>query len=232
MVFLHGWGDSHTTFSRLVRNFDAEYECIRVDLPGFGGSQPPDSVWGLDEYASFVARFLDALKVTPYVLIGHSNGGAVVIKATANGVLHPKYIILLAAAGIRNKQKLRRFTVQIIAKTGKVATRPLPERYRRSLRKKIYGSVGSDMLVEPHLQETFKKTVRQDVQADAAKILIPTLLLYGSDDTATPPMYGEIYASLLAQSKLVFIPHAGHFLHHDAEDMVVSQMLSFLKGAA
>lgn len=71
------------------------------------------------------------------------------------------------------------------------------------------------MLVMPQLQETFKKTVRQDVQVDAAQILEPTLLIYGEKDRATPPLFGEIYQNLINGSMLEIVGGAGHFVHHD-----------------
>ena len=84
------------------------------------------------------------------------------------------------------------------------------------------------MLIVPELQETFKKTVAQDVQADAAKLTLPTLLIYGDQDTATPVWFGERYHELMGDSTLEVLGNAGHFVHIDREAEVVSAIEGFL----
>jgi pimeloyl-ACP methyl ester carboxylesterase len=81
----------------------------------------------------------------------------------------------------------------------------------------------------PQLQETIKKTVRQDVQADASKISVPTLLIYAADDHAVPQSSGKRYQQLIANSQLEIIPEAGHFVHHDQPDKVTALIERFLK---
>ena len=188
---------------------------IALDLPGFGATQPPDRAWGLEEYAQFVADFMAKQKIEPYAIIAHSNGGSVAIKGLGSNIFTAHKLVLLASAGIRDRQKAKRLAIKAVAKTGKAATFWMSESAKRKLRKKLYGAAGSDMLVAPHLQETFKKTVRQDVQQDAGKLDIPTLLMYGQEDKATPPHYGQIYKDLIKKAELEVMPGAGHFIHHD-----------------
>lgn len=121
----------------------------------------------------------------PHAVIGHSNGG------TGNpdgqhGLVKPAKLVLLAASGVRTNSQTKRFFLKVVAKTGNAATIWMPGRYRRALRKGLYGAAGSDILVMPQLEDTFKKTVRQDVQGDAAAICVPTLLVYAADDDAIP----------------------------------------------
>lgn len=230
VLLLHGWGDSSNTFKQLQDNLADNYSVIAVDLPGFGQSQIPNDVWSLDNYARFVRTFLKKLsEENLYAVIAHSNGGAVAIRALALEAIAPKKLILLASAGIRDRQKLRKLGLKIIAKTGKVATFWLPAHHKRKLQKKLYGAAGSDMLVVPHLQETFKITVRQDVQNDAKKINIPTLLIYGQNDKATPPEYGKIYQNLISGSQFEVVEDAGHFVHHDQAEQVAKLIGEFLR---
>lgn len=229
VVLLHGWGDSAKGLSQLHDELAKHYQVVALDLPGFGATQAPATVWNLDDYATFVAAFLKKLELrTPYAVIGHSNGGALAIRATALKVVQPEKIVLLAASGVRDTDKARRLMLKAIAKTGNVATIWLPERKRQSLRKKLYGAVGSDVLVAPHLKETFKKTVRQDVQADAKQITLPTLLVYAADDKAVPLAYGQRFNDLISGSKLCVIADAGHFVHIDQPAEVIQAVEEFL----
>lgn len=230
VLVLHGWGDSANGLANLTRSLAEQYQVLSIDLPGFGGTQAPKDVWNLDDYAGFVNKFLTKVDLKqPYAVIGHSNGGALAIRAISLNQLKPSKLVLMAASGIRTKQKSRRIALNIIAKTGNIATLWMPERYRQGLRKSLYTTAGSDMLIAPHLEETFKKTVRQDVQGDASGINLPTLLIYGSDDTAVPVEDGKQYSRLIKGSKLEIIDGSGHFVHLDAAQKVQDLIEEFLK---
>lgn len=215
ILLLHGWGDSLITFKKLESKLGKHFKVTAVDLPGFGGTQIPPKVWGLDDYAAFVHSFTKKLGLQPAVVVGHSNGAAVAIKVIASGQLHPEQLVLIGAAGIRDKEKLRKLGLKVVAKTGKVVTFWLPSRHKKKLQKKLYGAAGSDMLQVPHLQETFKRTVKEDVQKEAATITTPTLLIYGENDRATPPAYGELYHRLIPNSTFRLVKDAEHFVHQD-----------------
>lgn len=229
VLLLHGWGDNLGTFKSLQQALSQDYTVISVDLPGFGATQAAETVWNLDNYAHFVADFLEKLDQKPSAIVAHSNGAAVAIRGLAADILSTEKLVILGGAGIRDRQKGRRAALKVIAKTGKVATFWLPARHKKKLQKALYGAAGSDMLVAPHLQETFKKTVRQDVQADASKLTLPVLLMYGDNDKATPPLFGKIYHKLMKNSKLDIVEHAEHFVHQDQPGHVEQAIEEFLK---
>lgn len=228
VLLLHGWGDSAKGFAGLTKELAEKYQVLAVDLPGFGSTQVPRTVWDLDNYAQFIEALLQKLELNqPYAVIGHSNGGALAIRAVAQRNLSPQKLILLASSGIRTGQSLKRLAFKIIAKAGKAVTFWLPPSKRQALRAKLYGAAGSDMLVVPELQETFKRTVRQDVQLDAAKVTIPALLIFGRDDQDVPPADGATYNQLIKDSQLKIV-EAGHFVHQDQPEQVIKLIKDFL----
>ncbi len=229
VLLLHGWGDNSNTFTHLSAALDSQYEIVSLDLPGFGQTQTPPEVWDLDSYASFIKSFTDKLGIKHvYSIVGHSNGGALAIRGLAQGSLQADKLVLIAASGVRPVKTLRRLALMVIAKVGKVATFWLPSQKRQSLRKKLYGVAGSDMLVAPNLQATFKKTVRQDVQADAKQLTQPTLLIYGAKDRAVPLQDGKRYLQLITHSHLEILPEAEHFVHHNQAAKVEALIKEFL----
>jgi pimeloyl-ACP methyl ester carboxylesterase len=230
ILMLHGWGDSAKGLQGLEKSLIDNYQVLNIDLPGFGGSQAPNEPWNLDNYSFFLESLINKLELPqPYGVIGHSNGASIALRAVSLGKLEPKKLVLLAAAGLREGNGLRRFLLMLLAKIGNLATVWLPERYRRSLRSSLYNAAGSDMLVAPELQETFKRTVRQDVKSDAENIKLPTLLIYARNDQATPLENGELYHSLIKDSRLEVIDDAGHFVHLDQPEKVANIVKEFLK---
>ncbi len=229
VIVLHGWGDSAAGLRGLCQSLKRDHDVIAVDLPGFGGSGAPEQPWGLNDYVQFVSRFLQKIGVNKVsAFVGHSNGGAMVIHGLADGTFQADRAVLIASAGIRNVYKGRNAALRIIAKTGKLLTTPLPASAKKKLRRKVYKTIGSDMLVAEHLQETFKRIVTDDVRQDAAKLSLPVLLIYGEDDQSTPVWYGEQYHELMSNSTLEVLPGAGHFVHFDRPADVEKAVNGFL----
>jgi pimeloyl-ACP methyl ester carboxylesterase len=229
LVFLHGWGDTSATFSKLIEELQGEYEILALDLPGFGGTQAPPNAWGLEDYADFIAAWqakLGLKKLT--AVVGHSYGGAAAIMAMGNHKLNADKLVLIASAGIRNKKPLRKKAMLAGAKMGRLPLYLLPKTRREKIRKQVYGSLGSDMLLLPHMELTFKRIIGEDVQTVAAKIKTPTLLIYGSKDKDTPPSDGRRFHNLIPGSRLETID-AGHFLHQEQSEDVARLIHDFLE---
>jgi pimeloyl-ACP methyl ester carboxylesterase len=228
LLLLHGWGDRLETFDDIAKKLEEKNTIIRLDLPGFGKSQAPVSTWGLEQYAEHVGAFLKKIDCVPSAIVGHSNGGAIAIYGLANGQLKANKLILLSSAGIRSIKKGRKFAWMMFAKAGKAATSLLPSDARQSLRTRLYQSAESDLLVAPNMEATFKRIVSEDVQTDAAMLRLPTLILNGREDTATPPEFAELFHQAINGSKLILIDDAGHFIHQQYPDKVSSAIESFL----
>lgn len=230
VLLLHGWADNSSTFNKLTKLVDdKKHRFTALDLPGFGKSHAPPKPWDLDDYAGFLEKFVQKTRIKPQAVIGHSNGGALAIKSIATNTLAAKKLVLLAASGVRKGGGIKRNGIKVIAKAGKLATFWLPKPAKSKLQKKLYGTVGSDMLIAPELKETFKRTVRQDIQADASKLSVPTLLIYGERDKATPVVgVGSRLRGLIKDSHFVVIHGAEHFVHHDQPDRVAKLIKEFL----
>jgi len=230
-VLLHGWADSGHTFDQLSKLLVQNYTVITIDLAGFGASQAPPTGWGLSEFAKYVQVVLQKIGIAPNdvaLLIGHSNGGAVAIRAVAQGLLQPKKLVLIASSGIRDASS-RKVVATGVTKVAKLVSYALPSSTRAALRKKHYDRAGSDYLVAEHMQASFKKIVKDDVRADAENISIPTCLIYGELDTATPLRYAQLFHSLIKNSQLHVIQNADHFLHQQYAEQVYDFIIRFDK---
>ena len=228
LLVLHGWGDSAAGLRPFIMALSKIGRVVAVDLPGFGGTQAPWADWSLNDYADFLQAFIAKTGLKVDVIIGHSNGGAIAIRAIARGV-ETKRLVLVASAGIRSEYKGRKKALRLAAKTGKIVMTPLPASIQKKLRRLLYTTIGSDLLVAEHLQGTFKLVVEDDVQADATKVYVPTLLIYGDKDVSAPLRYGKKLQAAIKGSKLIVIPGGEHMLPTDNTSQVVGDIKDFLK---
>ena len=221
MLLLHGWKDSLHTFDILFPGLSTSFRVIRLDLPGFGGSEMSKEPWGTGEYVQFVKAFIDKIGISVNVLVGHSFGGRIVVKGVGIGSLQPRKAVLIGSAGLVKQVATRNQLFKIIAKVGKIALFLFPSGVKEELRQKLYRKVGSgDYISAGALKETFLKITGEDLSLVAQKINVPTLLIWGEKDTETPLSDGKRFQGLIFDSTLKVIKGAGHFVHQErAEDV-------------
>ncbi|MGH7156786.1 MAG: alpha/beta fold hydrolase [Candidatus Saccharimonadales bacterium] len=229
LVLLPGWGGTIATFPKLTEKLQGNYEILALDLPGFGGTQAPPAAWGISDYSKFVNDWLVKLGVTPFTVLGHSFGGAVAMELASQN--HFKKIILLSSAGRRNRQPIRKGALRTISKVGKVPLYLLPPAKRRQLKRKFYKSIGSDAMLLPHMEETYRRIINEDMRPAAAKIIQPTLLIYGAQDKETPPEDGKILHGIIKGSEL-HILDGGHFLQQQEPQQLAELIINFLQVGA
>lgn len=229
VLFLHGWKDTLHTFDFIVALLKSKYRIIRLDLPGFGKSELPKVDWNLNNYVALVNDFIQKLDLEIYATVGHSFGGRVIIKGTAEKIFKPEKIVLIAAAGLAKKRTGRNLLLMILAKIGKMVTLLPPFSFwRTQLRRKIYQSVGSDYFAAGSLQKVFLNVVREDLAAAASQINQSTLLIWGSRDQQTPLADGQRLAGLIAESSLEVLDGGGHFIHQEQPQLVANLIEKFL----
>jgi len=222
-LLLHGWAADIKSFAKLAEHLQKQFRVIRLDMPGFGGSEQPSPDWHIADYAQFVAHFATKINVQKIgLLVGHSFGGRVSIKAVASGLLAPAQLVLLDSGGVQHSRDARNQVYKAIAKTGKVVTMlPGLRKFQGKLRRALYKSAGStDYLNAGVMKQIFLNTINEDLRADAAKIAIPTLLVWGANDDQTPVADGELLAEAIPGSHLQVVAGAGHYVQLDAPEKV------------
>lgn len=95
LVFLHYYGGSAQTWQWVAQKLADQYQCIAVNLAGFGGSTPLETP-SIANLAADVEQQLQYLGITNYILIGHSMGGKIAMQMAANNANSIEKLILLA----------------------------------------------------------------------------------------------------------------------------------------
>jgi pimeloyl-ACP methyl ester carboxylesterase len=229
LLFLHGWQDNLQTFDTLVTYLPKTLRIVKLDLPGFGETETPATAWALDDYVSFVAAFCAKLEIQPDILIGHSFGGRITIKGISSGVLKAKKIVLIGSAGIAQRTTVRNFVLYLVSKIfGFLFSIPPFSFWKVPLRKKFYKKIGSDYLDTGSLKEIYMKVIAENLVENAQKLSLPTLLIWGRNDTQTPLSDGQRFESLILGSVLKVIDDAGHFVHREKPTEVAKLIQEFI----
>lgn len=232
ILMLHGWGANLQSFDTLAKELAHKYRIVRIDFPAFGGSPRPSADWGIGEYGDLVIRFLDKKGIGQlHAVIAHSFGGRVTIKLAGRGMLHPDKIVLIGSGGIRHSSSPRQQAYKAVAKTGKqIMKLPGLNRLSGGVRRRLYETAGAmDYFEAGDMRNIFLRVINEDVREWAAKISVPTLLIWGENDEETPLSDGKIFHEKIAHSKLVVVRNAGHFTYLDQPQEVLSEIEAFLQ---
>jgi len=100
IIFLHGFGGQAIQWRYQLQKFSRENRVIALDLRGHGRSDKPASSYSMEEIQSDLRAALDALEVNePFILVGHSFGGAIASEFAFNHPERLDRLILMATAG-------------------------------------------------------------------------------------------------------------------------------------
>jgi 3-oxoadipate enol-lactonase len=101
-VFLHFWGGSLKTWSKVVAGISVEkFQSVSIDFRGWGASIGPSSTskYGMNDLANDVEAVLKEFQLTDYVLVGHPMGGKVAqVLAGRKTIVGLKAVVLVATA--------------------------------------------------------------------------------------------------------------------------------------
>ena len=237
IVLLHGWGGSALSFKPVFDYLSKSYRVYAIDFPGFGNSDLPPSVWGVEDYGNFILKLFTVMLIEKTNVIAHSFGGRVAIWLAANYPEKINKLVLVDSAGIKPKRPLKYYFKVTVAKIGKLILQcPIFERRHDILLNKLYRLIGS----KDYLQQTgimrsiLVKVVNEDLREILHKITAPTLLVWGEEDKDVPVSSAKIMEKEIQDSGLIIFKGAGHFSYLDKFSdfcLIVSKFFTNTEGA-
>ena len=80
----------------------------------------------------------------------------------------------------------------------------------------------------PRMRDILVKVVNEDLSKEAAKISVPTLLIWGSEDVAAPVEDAKKMESLMKDAALIVLDGYTHYAYLEALPRVVSILEHFI----
>lgn len=229
VMLLHGWGCNCSIFGAAQAWLEEYFRVISVDFAGFGQSEEPADVWGVEQYTRSMEALAKHEGVECPILIGHSFGGRVsIVYASRNTV---KKVILVDAAGVKPKRSLNYYVKVYSFKLMKcVAPIFLGKKRAQELIDQRRSKSGSSDYnnASPKMRAILSKVVNEDLCHLMPKITAPTLLFWGEMDTATPLTDAKKMEKLIPDAGLVTVSGAGHFSFLENMPLFLRVLESFL----
>ena len=233
LLVLQGWAAPAEIYAAVAKRLAGKMRVVIPDMPGFGATPEPEDPWGSEDYARFVRRFLAELGIESAYIMGHSNGGRVAMRLlTGDDPFGAPRLILCDSAGIVPKKSLKSKISLAGYKTARVflgssAGQKLFPGKLDELRSKR-GSADYKN-ASPVMRATLVKLVNEDLRPLMPLIKQPTLLFWGTADTATPLSDAQTMEKLFPDAGLVTAPGAGHYSFLDAPELFGRVLENFLE---
>lgn len=209
LLLLHGLFGTASNFDRTIHYFKDRYKIYLPILPIFQMNVRKLSVYSLMEYVMEFTEFFDIKR--PH-LIGNSLGGHIGLLYVLEPGNEVETMTLTGSSGLyesafgttfprRGDKEFIRNKINLTFYEKDIATEEMVE--------EIY-DITSDTGKCLKMVKTAKSAIRHNVGDQLGKIKTPTLLVWGKQDTITPPFVAEEFNTKIPYSRLEFIDKCGH----------------------
>ena len=209
LILLHGLFGALSNFKDLVDFFKTKYTVYIPMLPLYDLTNLDTSVSGL---AKHVAKFIEAKNLTNVHLLGNSLGGHIALVYALKHSDKVKTITLTGSSGLfengmgetypkRGDKDYIRKKVELTFYDAKSASQDLVD--------EVYNIV-NNRLKAVKIIYLAKSAIRHHLGEELKDIKQPVCLIWGKNDTITPPMVAEEFKKLLPNSELHWIDKCGH----------------------
>jgi pimeloyl-ACP methyl ester carboxylesterase len=239
VICVHGWGCSAYSYNHVLRSIaDAGCDVYAPDVRGHGWSDKPLGLaaYAPDALGRWLLDLMDALALRRAVLVGHSMGGAVVLRAALQAPDRVAGLVLLAPVGfgaIPRTRLLRWFTPALLDPV-------LPYLAARAViavgLRTGYGTLAAptardvDEYWAPTADPDFARATRLVAHAfqwdagdpgELARLRVPVHAILGTRDNLVPSAHLHAQADRIARLRVDEVANAGHVLAEEVPAVVV-----------
>lgn len=242
ILLLHGFGASLHTWDAWAADLRRDHRVVRIDLPGFGLSDPdPGGDYRDERGVAVLVALLDALGIERATVAGNSLGGRLAWRLAADHPQRVARLVLVAPDGFASPGfaygrpatvpvalQLMRYTLPVpVVRWNISAAYADPARLPDAVLARY-----RDLMLAPGIRAAMLARMATTVLVPPAPLLTritaPTLLLWGADDAMIPVRNARDYLAALRAARLVTLPGVGHVPHEEAPAVSLAALRTFL----
>ena len=234
LVFLHYWGGSARTWSDVIDRLNDRHRSIALDHRGWGNSDAPDHGYGLSDLAEDAQGVIRALKLTRYLVVGHSMGGKVAQLLASRRPTGLVGLVLVAPSppsptvlpNDQREQVLHAYDSResvAYVRDHILTALPLSEAQKERV-------VEDSLRGSPAAKQAWPTRVMpEDIRSAARLINVPTLVLSGEHDQVDPTSrLREELLPCIADGRLQVLSRVGHLSMLEKPEAVAQAIEEFI----
>lgn len=210
LILLHGLFGALSNWKDVIQEFSSKYKVVIPLMPIYSF---PSLLTNVKNLSKYIHKFTLYKNYESYSLIGNSLGGHV---ALVYALKHPeniKKLVLTGSSGLYENSSMggtypKRGDYDFI-KEKVESTFYYPSTATKELVDEVFEIVNNRIKILKILTLA-KSAIRHNMSKDLPKLNFPTCLIWGKNDTITPPEVAEEFHKLLPQSDLFWIDKCGH----------------------
>jgi len=233
LVIIHGCGDGAEAWLPAARELAKHYTVYIPDLPGFGYSQSLRGSCHVSDFVSFVDDFSRSLYLNRFHLLGHSSGGSIALLYALRFPHRIKKLTLVSSIGLGEGVAL---WVRVLSSP--VFTRTIGEAVIAILKAAgwLSGLLHAPLrFVNPlprarmalGVSTTTLKGQNTVLLGHVSELTMPTLLVWGSNDSIVPVSHAYATARLIPCCQLHVFEGTGHKVHRDKSEELCQLLVRF-----
>jgi pimeloyl-ACP methyl ester carboxylesterase len=247
VVFVAPWGLCSDWWDIPVITFSERgWRCVAFDRRGHGRSDDACHGYDFDTLADDIAAVMDALDLQNIVLVGHSMGGAEVVRYLtryrSHRVTHAVLIAPTTPFTMKTDDNPGGAPREALEKTRESLKHDLPHRVAEAA-PDFFGVPKNSVSIETMdwwsrqfldrcsikvLSELYKVMTETDFRPELGTIRTPTLILHGDIDKSAPlESTGRPTHELIASSRLLVYENAAHALPYTHTDRMLADIVAF-----
>jgi haloalkane dehalogenase len=235
-LLLHGFPESSFMWRGVLDPLAAAgWRAVAPDLPGFGD---PPGTW--ERHVEAVERFRSELGVEACVLVMHDWGGLIGLRWACE---HPDAVraLVISSSGFfpdgkwhgmakamredgTGEQMMEALTPELLGATLSQSTQAIDAEALAEYWKGLADAERRRDKLDLYRSGDFSKIERYDL----ASLGVPTLLVWGETDEFAPLAGAHRFERELADTELVVVDGAGHFVWEDAPERCAEATVAFL----
>lgn len=240
VMLLHGFGEDHRVFNRLIDQLSDDFLVIAPDIPGSGMSEFMKQLNSLSDIAEVLNKIVETEGIEKFSLIGHSMGGYITLayaekypdKLDKLGLFHST-----ALADTEEKKAGRLKSIQFIEQSGaeRFLKEMIPDLFSKKTKEEkpelvketfeIYRNFNPDALIQ-YYHLMIKRPERTKLLAE---VNIPVLLILGEEDNLIPLEKGLELAKLAKLTYIEIYKKSGHMGMLEEPEKTQEVVRDFLK---
>lgn len=209
LMLLHGLFGALSNFYDIIEGFKHTHKVVIPILPLHDLPIEETTVGG---YVNYVERFVAYKNYNKVIVLGNSLGGHIALIYALANQDKIRGVVLTGSSGLfesaMGDSYPKRGDYDYIKKKAELTFYD-PKFASKELVDELFDIV-NDRNKVIRVLATAKSAIRQNLAEEVSKITAPTLLIWGNNDTITPPFVGEEFHKLIPNSQLFFIDKCGH----------------------